>query len=107
MESIARSQIMDENEEFEFRNRAEQEAANSAAQNTAPAHPNISGTKFPLKIGSAGFPDALKSTLSDVGWANRNIAGMGSAVVNAWEGLKGVIPGVQTNPDQVANQKII
>lgn len=42
----------------------------------------------PLKIGADGFADALREELKGTDWATRNIAGAGSAVVNAWEGLK-------------------
>lgn len=59
----------------------------------------------PLKIGKEGFADALREVLKGTDWGTRNIAGAGSAVVNAAEGLKGLVG--QTNPDQVAAQKII
>ena len=42
----------------------------------------------PLKIGAEAFPDALRVELESAGWAGRNLAGVGSSVVNAWEGLK-------------------
>ena len=59
----------------------------------------------PLKIGADAFPDALREVLSGTDWGTRNIAGAGSAVVNAWEGIKGLAG--QTDPNQVAAQKII
>lgn len=59
----------------------------------------------PLKIGAEGFPDALRETLANTDWGTRNIAGAGSAVVNAWEGLKGLTG--NTDQSQVDNQKII
>lgn len=62
-------------------------------------------SKGPLKIGAESFPDALRETLKGTDWATRNIAGAGSAVVNAWEGLKGLAG--QTDPNQVAAQKVI
>ena len=89
---------MDENEEFEFRARAEREGSGGAS----PQAPFANG---PLKIGKEGFADSLKKTLDEAGWINRNIAGAGSAVVNAAEGIKGLFG--KSNPDQVANQKII
>ena len=89
---------MDENEEFEFRARAEQESS-------APKFDRSVFANGPLKIGKEAFGDTLRQTLKDAGWANRNIAGAGSAVVNAWEGIKGLAG--QTDAEQVANQKII
>lgn len=59
----------------------------------------------PLKIGAEGFADALREELQSKDWGTRNIAGVGSAVVNAWEGLKGLAG--QTDQNQVAAQKII
>lgn len=61
----------------------------------------------PLKIGADAFPDQLRQELKDAGWAGRNLAGMGSAVVNAYQGLKGAIPGLDSDPNQVRDQKII
>jgi len=62
-------------------------------------------TKGPLKVGADAFPDALRETLRDTNWGTRNIAGAGSAVVSAWEGIKGLIG--KTDSNQVAQQKII
>ncbi len=59
----------------------------------------------PTKIGAEAFPDALREVLAGTDWGTRNIAGAGSAVVNAWEGLKGLVG--QTDPNQVAAQKVI
>lgn len=59
----------------------------------------------PLKLGKEALADALRQTLQEAGWINRNIAGAGSAVVNAYEGVKGLFG--KTDADQVANQKII
>lgn len=59
----------------------------------------------PLKIGAEGFADALRAELQSKDWGTRNVAGVGSAVVNAWEGLKGLAG--QSDPNQVAAQKII
>jgi len=73
---------MDENEEFEFRHRAEQEAA------ATPKYDKAAFANGPLKIGKEGFEDSLKQTLKDTDWITRNIAGAGSAVANAYEGLK-------------------
>jgi len=58
-----------------------------------------------LKIGKAGFQDALRQTLESAGWGARNLAGMGSAAVSAWEGVKGISG--KTDPEQLANQRII
>jgi len=62
-------------------------------------------TAEPLKIGKAGFQDALRQTLESAGWGARNLAGMGSAAVSAWEGVKGIAG--KTDPEQLANQRII
>ncbi len=59
----------------------------------------------PTKIGADAFPDSLREVLAGTDWGTRNIAGAGSAVVNAWEGLKGLAG--QTDPNQVAAQKVI
>lgn len=84
--------------------------SNPFDQFDAPSTPNYDKRAFdngPLKIGKEGFADALRETLKEAGWAKRNIAGAGAAVVNAYEGIKGVIPGMKSDEDQVANQKII
>jgi hypothetical protein len=59
----------------------------------------------PIKIGADAFPDFLKQELANTDWGTRNIAGMGSAVVNGWEGLKGLVG--QTDQNQVRDQNII
>lgn len=59
----------------------------------------------PLKLGKEGFADSLRQTLAETDWGTRNIAGMGSAAVSAWEGIKGMAG--KSDPEQVANQKII
>ena len=79
---------MDENEEFEFRLRAEQEAAQSRP------------TAKPLKIGADAFADTVREEMRNKDWATRNIIGAGSAVTSAWEGLKGLVG--QSDPSQVA-----
>ena len=61
--------------------------------------------KGPLKIGRDAFGDTLRDTLKNTDWATRNIAGAGSAVVNAFEGLKGLAG--KTDANEVAAQKII
>jgi hypothetical protein len=61
----------------------------------------------PLKMGADSFPDQLSQELENAGWAGRNLAGVGSAVVNAYQGLKGAIPGLESDPNQVRDQKII
>lgn len=66
---------------------------------------NYPSTSAPKKIGAEAFPDALREVLAGTDWGTRNIAGAGSAVVNAWEGLKGLVG--QTDPNQVAAQKVI
>lgn len=65
----------------------------------------LSGRSGPVKIGAAAFPDILREELKNAGWGMRNIAGAGSAVVNAWEGLKGLAGA--SDPRQVAEQRII
>lgn len=59
----------------------------------------------PVKIGKDAFADTLKQELGNTDWLTRNIAGAGSAVVNAWEGLKGLAG--KTDDNEVAAQKII
>ena len=77
MEEIA-GYVMDENEEFEFRARAEREAlGNRDAQ-----APFANG---PLKMGKERFADDLRAELQGADWATRNIAGAGTAVSNLWE----------------------
>ena len=93
---------MDENEEFEFRARAEREAAGAGQ---APKYDKRAFDNGLLKIGKEGLGDSLREVLRDTDWLTRNIAGAGSAVVNAAEGVKGLFG--KTDADQVANQKII
>lgn len=88
---------MSEQEEFEFRARHEAESS--------PKYDKSAFANGPLKIGADAFPDTLRQTLKGADWATRNIAGAGSAVVNAYEGLKGLVG--KTDQSQVANQKII
>lgn len=95
---------MDENEEFEFRLRMEQEAG-QPQQAQSQKYDKAAFANGPLKIGKEGFKDTLKQTLKDTDWITRNAAGAGSAVVNAWEGIKGLVG--QTDQNQVDNQKII
>ena len=59
----------------------------------------------PLKIGKEAMPDTLRGVLNDTDWLTRNIAGAGTAVTNAWEGLKQFVG----KGDQAAieNNKII
>jgi len=93
---------MDENEEFEFRARAERDAAGAGQ---VPNYDKRAFDNGPLKIGKEGLGDSLREVLRDTDWLTRNIAGAGSAVVNAAEGVKGLFG--KTDADQVANQKII
>lgn len=93
---------MDENEEFEFRARAERE---SAGAGQAPKYDKHAFDNGPIKIGKEGLGDSLRDVLRGTDWMTRNIAGAGSAVVNAAEGIKGLVG--KTDADQVANQKII
>ncbi len=93
---------MDENEEFECRARAERDAAGAGQ---VPNYDKRAFDNGPLKIGKEGLGDSLREVLRDTDWLTRNIAGAGSAVVNAAEGVKGLFG--KTDADQVANQKII
>lgn len=72
---------MDENEEFEFRLRAEQESAQSR-----PA-------ANPAKIGADAFPDTLRETLRGASWGERNLAGVGTGLTNLAEGVQQIIKG--------------
>lgn len=85
---------MDENEEFEFRARAEREAAGGGQ---APKYDKHAFDNGPLKIGKEAFGDTLRETLRNTDWLTRNIAGAGSAViVNAAEGIKGLVGKTET-----------
>jgi hypothetical protein len=42
-------------------------------------------THKPLKIGQAGFEDALRETLRNTDWGTRQIAGAGTALSNLWQ----------------------
>lgn len=70
----------------------------------APSQP-VQPAAQPVKIGQDAFADTLRAELQNADWLTRNIAGAGSAVVNAWEGLKGLVG--QTDEREVAAQKII
>lgn len=59
----------------------------------------------PIKIGREAFADTLREELAGTDWITRNIAGAGSAAVQAWEGLKGLAG--STDPRQVEEQRII
>lgn len=85
--------MMDENEEFEFRRRYEQEQASAQIQPT---------TK-PVKIGADAFGDTVRGEMLNRDWATRNIIGAGSALTSAWEGIKGLAG--QSDPAQVAATK--
>ncbi len=79
---------MDENEEFEFRLRAEQEAAQGQVASK------------PIKIGADAFADTVREEMRGRDWATRNIIGAGSALTSAWEGLKGLAG--QSDQSQIA-----
>lgn len=65
-----------------------------------------SGTpSTPMNIGREAFADTLREELAGTDWLTRNIAGAGSAAVQAWEGLKGLAG--RTDPRQVEEQRII
>lgn len=91
---------MTENEEFEFRARAEREASGQPSPSAQAPFSN-----GPLKIGQDSFGDTLKQTLQDAGFMHRNIAGAGAAVVNAVEGIKGLFG--KGDKREVAAQKVI
>ena len=59
----------------------------------------------PIKIGRDAFADTLRDTLRGTDWGTRNIAGAGSAVINAWEGLKGLVG--KTSQQNVRDQALI
>lgn len=84
---------MDENEEFEFRLRAEQEAAQGQRASK------------PVKMGADAFADTLREEMRGRDWATRNIIGAGSALTSAWEGIKGLAG--QSDPSQVTATKVI
>ena len=65
----------------------------------------FSSPSAPVKIGKDAFPDTLREELKNAGWGIRNIAGAGSAVVNAIEGLKGLVG--KTDKNEVDAQNII
>ena len=59
----------------------------------------------PLKIGKAGFEDAMRSTLNDEGWIGRNYAGVGTVFSDLYEGAKQFFGKGDT--DQIQANKII
>jgi len=88
MESPAReiNMPLNEQEEFEFRLRAEREA--QAPQMQQPE----SKTRLQGQ-------DALKQTLDDAGWMERNLAGMGSAAAKTYYGGKQLLKGGTLSPE--------
>ena len=74
-------------------------------QEGSPKYDRSAFDNGPLKIGKEGFADSLKQTLDEAGWANRNIAGAGTALSNLWEGGKQLFG--QGNAENIANNKII
>ena len=76
---------MDENEEFEFRARAEREAAGAGQ---APKYDKRAFDNGPLKIGKDSFGDSLRGELKNASWFERNLAGAGTALSNLYEGAK-------------------
>ncbi len=59
----------------------------------------------PVKLGKEGFADSLKEVLGEASWADRNLAGAGTALSNAWEGTKQLVGGGDRN--QIQANKII
>lgn len=53
------------------------------------ASPKAQPPSAPVKIGADAFQDTLKSELANTDWLTRNIAGAGSAVMNALNGIAG------------------
>lgn len=45
----------------------------------------------PIKIGKAGFSDALQSVIGETGAVGRNLAAAGTAASNLWEGAKQLV----------------
>lgn len=69
---------LNEQEEFEFRLRAEREAGQSAQPDTQ---------------------DALKQTMQEEGWLGRNLAGAGSALAKPYYGAKQLLSGGTLSPE--------
>lgn len=59
----------------------------------------------PQKIGADAFPDFLKAELANADWGTRNIAGFGTALSDAWEGLKQIVG--KGDAQQIQANKII
>lgn len=59
----------------------------------------------PIKIGAEGFGEALRGELKNAGWAGRNLAGMGTAVTDLYQGAKQLFG--QGDKQQIEAQKII
>lgn len=57
------------------------------------------------KLGADAFPDFLRSELKNADWGTRNIAGFGTALSNAWEGLKSFAG--KGDQQQIAANKVI
>lgn len=93
---------MDENEEFEFRARAERDAAGAGQ---VPNYDKRAFDNGPLKIGKEGLGDSLRDVLRGTDWMTRNIAGAGTALSNVYEGTKQLFG--KGNEQNIANNKII
>lgn len=57
----------------------------------------------PLKLGADNMQKSLRDVLANTDWGTRNIAGIGSAVAQAWQGLTGE----DKNSQDVQNQRTI
>lgn len=76
--------------------------------NPAPSQPKYDPTTFdngPLKIGKEGFSDSLRETLKETDWGTRNIAGAGTALSDAWQGIKQLVG--KGDQQAIENNKII
>ena len=82
---------LNEQEEFEFRLRAEREAQQAPQMQQPEARVRMQGQ------------DALKQTLNEAGWLDRNLAGFGSAAAKTYYGGKQLLSGGTLSPkDQQA-----
>lgn len=61
----------------------------------------------PVKIGADGFADAVKAEYGERNWADRQIIGAGTALSNAWEGVKQILPGMKADDQTIQANRVI
>lgn len=61
----------------------------------------------PVTVGSAGMDEAVKAEYKDRNWADRQIIGAGTALSNAWEGVKQILPGMKADDQTIQANRVI